>query len=67
MLWLAVDQSRITDKNKLFVKLCLIYACQNSELRLSEKDHFDLKPMFGLFPLKITSLVMKVASLYCDP
>lgn len=43
MLWLAVDHSRITDKNKLFVKLCLIYACRNGELRLSEKDHFDFK------------------------
>ncbi len=27
MLWLAIDQSRITPKNKLFMKLCLIYGC----------------------------------------
>lgn len=43
MVWLAVDRSRITPKNKLFVKLCLIYGCRNGELRLSEKEHFDFR------------------------
>lgn len=41
MVWIALDESRITEKNKLFVKLCLIYGCRNGELRLSEKSHFD--------------------------
>lgn len=41
MLWLALEKSRISEKNKLFVKLCLIYGCRNGELRQSEKDHFD--------------------------
>jgi integrase len=41
MLWLALDHSRITPKNKLFVKLCLIYGCRNGELRQAEKSHFD--------------------------
>ncbi len=50
MLWLAVDHSRITDKNKLFVKLCLIYACRNGELRLSEKEHFDFKAKVWTIP-----------------
>lgn len=50
MLWLAVDYSRITLKNKLFVKLCLIYACRNGELRLSEKEHFDFKAMVWIIP-----------------
>lgn len=45
MLWLAVDQSRITPKNKLFVKLCLIYGCRNGELRVAEKTHFDFNTM----------------------
>tara|TARA_R110002110_G_C13470513_1_gene720771 strand:- start:5091 stop:6356 length:1266 start_codon:yes stop_codon:yes gene_type:complete len=43
MFWLAVDRSRITPKNKLFVKLCLIYGCRNGELRISEKQHFDFE------------------------
>jgi len=43
MLWLAVNNSRITPKNKLFVKLCLIYGCRNGELRQAEKQHFDFK------------------------
>lgn len=43
MLWLAVNNSRITPKNKLFVKLCLIYGCRNGELRQAKKEHFDFK------------------------
>ena len=43
MLWLAVNNSRITPKNKLFVKLCLIYGCRNGELRQAKKQHFDFK------------------------
>lgn len=50
MLWVAVDHSRITEKNKLFVKLCLIYACRNGELRLSEKEHFDFKEKVWTIP-----------------
>ena len=41
MVWLAIDGSRITHKNKVFVKLCLIYGCRNGELRQSEKTQFD--------------------------
>ncbi len=50
MLWLAVDHSRITAKNKLFVKLCLIYACRNGELRQSKKEHFDFDKKVWLIP-----------------
>jgi len=50
MLWLAVDQSRITPKNKLFVKLCLIYGCRNGELRVAEKTHFDFNKMVWTIP-----------------
>ena len=41
MIWLALEETRIEEKNKLFIKLCLIYACRNGELRLSKKEHFD--------------------------
>jgi len=50
MLWLAVDNSRITPKNKLFVKLCLIYGCRNGELRVAEKKHFDFNTMVWTIP-----------------
>jgi integrase len=42
-VWRAVDQSRITAKNKLFIKLCLFFGCRNGELRLSRKADFDLE------------------------
>lgn len=38
----AIEQSRMATKNKVFLKLCLIYGCRNGELRASEKSHFDL-------------------------
>lgn len=50
MLWLAVNNSRITPKNKLFVKLCLIYGCRNGELRQAEKKHFDFKAGIWTIP-----------------
>lgn len=40
-MWRAIEQSRMATKNKLFLKLCLLYGCRNGELRASEKDHFD--------------------------
>ena len=43
LVWMALEETRMTEKNRLFVKLCLIYACRNSELRLSKKEDFDFE------------------------
>lgn len=37
----AIACSRMTRKNKLFLALCLFYACRNGELRKAERSHFD--------------------------
>lgn len=37
----ALHSSRMVRKNKIFVKLCLIYGCRNGELRRSKKEHFN--------------------------
>lgn len=50
MVWLAIDRSRITPKNKLFVKLCLIYGCRNGELRQSQKTDFDFDKKIWTIP-----------------
>lgn len=42
-VWRAIDRSRMAAKNKLFLKLCLIYGCRNGELRAAEKKHFDFE------------------------
>lgn len=42
-VWRAVERSRMAAKNKLFLKLCLIYGCRNGELRQSEKAHYDFE------------------------
>lgn len=49
-VWRAVEQSRMATKNKLFLKLCLIYGCRNGELRASEKGHFDLEKKVWTVP-----------------
>lgn len=42
-LWRAIERSRMAAKNRLFLKLCLIYGCRNGELRQAEKSHFDFE------------------------
>ncbi|MCG2937593.1 hypothetical protein KZ300_27930, partial [Escherichia coli] len=37
----AVDHSRMAYKNKLFLKLLLIYGCRVGELKQAKKVHFD--------------------------
>ena len=40
----------MSTKNKLYLKLCLVFGCRNGELRLSRKDHFDFKNMIWTVP-----------------
>ncbi|XDF78098.1 site-specific integrase [Aliivibrio fischeri] len=37
----AIHHSRMARKNKIFLKLCLIYGCRNGELRRCKKEHFN--------------------------
>lgn len=50
MLMYAVKDSRTAEKNKLFIKLCLIYGCRNGELRLAMKKDFDFNNMVWTIP-----------------
>lgn len=50
MLWYSLEHSRMAAKNKIFVKLCLIYACRNGELRLARKTDFDFDAMVWTIP-----------------
>lgn len=49
-VWRAIEESRMATKNKLFMKLCLIYGCRNGELRLSKKEHFDFSAKVWTIP-----------------
>lgn len=49
-VWRAIEESRMATKNKLFMKLCLIYGCRNGELRLSKKEHFDFSTKVWMIP-----------------
>lgn len=52
MVWLAIDKSRMAQKNKIFLKLCLFYGCRNGELRISEKEHFDFDDRVWTVPVE---------------
>lgn len=51
-VWEAIEQSRMALKNKLFMKLCLIYGCRNGELRMSKKSQFNFESMEWTIPRK---------------
>ena len=52
LFWTAVEGSRIAYKNKIFLKLNLIYGCRNGELRLSKKSHFDFDTLVWTVPIE---------------
>ena len=52
MVWKAIDESKALLKNKIFLKLCLMYGCRNGELRKALKSDFDLKRKVWIVPVE---------------
>lgn len=52
MLFLALDNSRMAYKNRLFVELCLMYGCRNGELRTALKSDFDFEKKVWIIPVQ---------------
>lgn len=50
LLFMALDNSRIAYKNRLFVELCLMWGCRNGELRTALKTDFDLDKKIWILP-----------------
>lgn len=50
MLFLALDNSRMAYKNRLFVELCLMYGCRNGEIRKALKSDFDFDKKIWVIP-----------------
>lgn len=51
MVWRAIEESKALLKNKIFLKLCLMYGCRNGELRKALKTDFDLKRKVWIVPV----------------
>ncbi|WP_046206295.1 tyrosine-type recombinase/integrase [Acinetobacter radioresistens] len=51
MVWKAIDESKTLQKNKIFLKLCLMFGCRNGELRSAKKKDFDLKRKVWVVPV----------------
>ncbi len=43
MVWRAIDDSLLMERNKILFKLSLLWACRVGELRKAEKSHFDFE------------------------
>lgn len=50
LIWEAIEQSNIAHRNRLFLKLALVYGCRGNELRTAEKGHFDFKGKIWTIP-----------------
>jgi integrase len=50
LLWQALENSRMAYKNKLFLKLNLLYGCRNGELRKAQKKDLDFDLMVWTIP-----------------
>ncbi|ENF2039133.1 tyrosine-type recombinase/integrase [Acinetobacter baumannii] len=51
MVLMAIEESNILPKNKIFLKLCLMFGCRNGELRKAKKTDFDLKRKVWVVPV----------------
>lgn len=50
IIFRAMESSRIHQKYKLLVKLCLLFACRSGELVYAEKKHFDMEKDIWTIP-----------------
>lgn len=46
----GIEGSRLSQKNRLFLKLCIFYGCRNGEMRKAERSHFDFDRMTWTVP-----------------
>ncbi|MCW1266986.1 site-specific integrase, partial [Acinetobacter baumannii] len=51
MVLMAIEESNILPKNKIFLKLCLMFGCRNGELRKAKKTDFDLNRKVWIVPV----------------
>ena len=54
IIWIfeAMENSKMAMKNKIFIKLCLLFGCRNGELRIAKKTDFDFKKMVWTVPIE---------------
>lgn len=50
IIWQAMEGGRMTMKNRLFVKLCLLFACRGGELRIAKVKDFDFEKKIWTIP-----------------
>lgn len=60
LLSAALEGSRMAQKNKLFVKLCLIYGCRNGELRRANIADIDFEQGVWTVPVENNKIRRKV-------
>lgn len=61
LFWHSVDQSRMTPKSKIYLKLCLFFGCRNGELRnIDPRTELDFEAMTWVVPPEKNKIRKKI-------
>lgn len=53
-IWRAADRSRAAASTSLCIKLCMLFACRQGEIRGAHRDHFDMEEMVWTVPKELS-------------
>ena len=53
-IWKAVDQCRAAASTTVCIKLCMLFACRQGEIREARRDHFDMDDMIWTVPKELS-------------
>lgn len=56
LLWLYLHESKMTEKNRIYIKLLLLLGGRKGELIEAEKTHFDLKAGVWTVPIEVRKM-----------
>jgi integrase len=67
LVWRAIEDSRLIERNKILYKLSLFWACRVGELRQAEVSHFDFEEGIWTFHGKTIKRAATLKSHWCAP
>lgn len=53
-IWKAVDQCRAAASTTICIKLCMLFACRQGEIREARREHFDFDDMIWTVPKELS-------------
>ncbi len=53
-IWKAISQTGCLPSTKNCIRLCMLFACRQGEIRNAERNHFDMKEMIWTVPKELS-------------